>query len=754
MPRWMDKLGEPDRLSVYRDARGDAMFAIARWNKSDGKDMYPIVWDGKAFVSAGYDKPRPVYNADIIVTTPMAPILVVEGEKAAEDGQRYLPSGWLIATWAGGTNAVHKTDWSIMAGRRVVVWPDNDAPGLKAADAVAEKVREAGGICSVITPSKNYPKGWDLADPLPSGVTETMVLANILSANAQALIDDDPAVADVDDLPLNNDAPFRPLGYDDKFFYIMPAATKIILKLTARELMAASGLLQVVNDFDFWAEAYPAKKGSSGRADWESAGSWVMLACQRVGFYDPRRIRGRGVWTDEGRVVVHTGDTVLVDGKPVNPASLRSRFIYKTAESLFLDGIKLSDAATDADGRLVVDLCNSARWERSIFGDLLAGYIATSLVCGGMRWRTHVWVTGNSGSGKSTVINNIVSACVGDVALYPLGETTESGIRQTVGNDALPVIFDEMEGTDERGNRGAARRDAIIQLMRMASSESRGRIMKGSASHSAVSFTMRSSFLVASIGMSLKEAPDLTRTLVLGLKPLSSDASAAEKQAATEQFALLNRLAGRIPHDMPHRLFARLTNLLPVIHRNAEIFREVISDELGNRRLGDQIGSLLAGRCALTSPRVMTEKECRDYVKRVDWVDVIAAPSEREDRALLSHLRQALIRASDIGGHTHERTIGELVMTAFDELHDGHFTAAQAVVCLMRYGIRVDTKEGIVWIAKAVATLNTFMRDSSNPTDWMSVVSRYPGAKSSSQAMRFAGSTSRAVGIPRKAFIE
>jgi len=752
--------GEPQRVSIYRDARGLATFAIARWD-GERKEIRPIIWDGNEFISRGYDGERPLYNADVIAASPSSPVLVVEGEKAAEDGGTHLPNGWVITTWAGGSNAVTKSDWSVLAGRRVVVWPDNDEPGFAAAEQIKGEVEAFGGTCNIVKLSKNYPKGWDLADPLPAGVTESMITANLFSTlqgNTPVAAPPSPSEEDagLDEIGVDENMDFKPLGYDDKYFYVMPSATKVILKLQARELMSAAGCLQIINDFDYWADNYPAKRGSSSRADWETAASWIMRGCQKVGRFDIRRIRGRGVWFEDStqRVIVNTGDSLVVNGKHTNPVALKSRYIYQSGESLFLDGIRLSEEADDMEGRLVVELCNSARWDRPVFGDLLAGYIATSLVCGGLRWRTHVWVTGNSGSGKSTVINSIVSACVGDVALYPLGETTESGIRQTVGNDALPVIFDEMEGTDERGGQGANRRQAIISLMRMASSEGRGRIMKGSSSHNAVSFTMRSSFLVASIGMSLKEAPDLTRTMVLGLKPLSPDASAIDRKRATEQFEKLNKLAARIPDDMPHRLFARLTNMLPVIRRNAEIFREVISEELGNRRLGDQIGTLLAGRCALSSRRVMTETECREYILRFDWAGVIAAPSEREDRALLSHVRQAIVRIPDSTGRQIERTIGELAYAAMDVVPDIAIEPAAANATLMRYGIKVDMEEKTVWIASRMQSLDYLFRTSSNPTDWFSVISRYPDVRKSPGGVRFAGGSVRAIGLPFEAFMD
>jgi len=764
LPASWQARGEPDRISIYRNVDGDACFAIVRWETEAGKDVRPVVWNGTRFQVVAYPDLRPLYNSDIIATHPDATILLVEGEKTADAALAYMPDGWIVTTWAGGSNALNKSDWSVLHGRRVVIWPDNDMPGKEAAEAIAQRLRDNNTEVGVVSLSKNYPAKWDLADELPDGVSPVIVMANMIAAANNAvvrlppsIIDD--ALEDKEDIPaplpsIEECAEFKALGYTDKHFFIMPAGTKIILSLNARELMSASGCLQVVNDFDYWAEMFPAKRGSSSRADWEMAGSMIMRECQKVGVYDPRRVRGRGVWTDQARVVVHTGESLIVDGRVVNPVMMKSRFVYKIDAPLFVEGLNQNNAANDAEGRLVVELCNAARWEHPVFGDLLAGYIATAMVCGALHWRTHVWVTGNSGSGKSTVINNIVSACVGDMALYPLGETTESGIRQTIGNDARPVIFDEMEGTDERGPAGANRRNAIISLMRMASSEGRGRIMKGSASHQAVSFTMRSSFLVASIGMSLKEAPDLTRTMVLGLKPLMNDARPEERRRAQQQWEVMNRLASRVRTDMPERLFCRMTEVLPVLMKNAQVFREAIAEKMGNRRLGDQVGTLLAGRFALTTRKIFTVEECMEYLNRFDWVGVVATPGEREDIRLVNHIRQHVIKVQARHGNTVERTIGELIHVSKGTAVDDEVDSTKATGALSRMGIKADDAADVIWLSKQSQAIDAIMSKSTNPTDWASVVSRYPKAVKASYRIRFAAGSATAIGLPYSAWVD
>lgn len=753
MPKTM-RMGEPDRLSIYRNENGEGVFAVARWEPRGPrgkKAIRPFIWNGREHVCSGARGPRPLLHLPEIVAHDTAPIVVVEGEKAAETAGRYLPEGWLVTTWCGGANAINHTDWSSIRGRRVVIWPDHDEPGMNAALAVQDKV--PGSAIVKVPPF--WPEGWDLADELPKEVTRTDIVMMLQSAlnetsDIESIL---PEEEPVDLATIDSSVEFRALGDDDDHIYAMPKGRGVIIKMKHRDIMSSHGCLRLVNDISYWEELFPSRGGKGG-VDWTAAGSFVMGLCEKAGRFDEARICGRGVWYEKNSksVVVNTGDMLIVNGKRVNPAGYHSRNIYRTSESLFED-FDPDDHLSDGEGRLIVELCNTPRWEKAIYGDLLAGYIATSIICGGLKWRTHVWVTGNSGSGKSTVVNNIAAACIGDMALYPLGETTESGIRQMIGQDARPIIFDEMEGTDQsRSPQGDSRRQAIIQLMRMSSTTGKGRIMKGSAGHKAVAFTMRSSFLVASIGVNLKEAPDLTRTMVLALKPLSRDASMAEREEAEERWKEMNRLSARIHEDFPARLFARQSKLLPVIRKNAETFCEVISDMMGNRRIGDQVGTLLAGRCSLTSSAVMTYEECREYVSRFDWSNVVAMPSEREDKMLVRHLRQTVTKVMGDDGRMHERSIGELVMICLGIAKDYDLSERKASNHLRRIGL-LAVKEKGVWIGKGIDELNKVMRSSPNASDWWSVINRYPGSEARA-SVEFAGIKSFAILIPEEEWID
>ncbi len=128
----------------------------------------------------------PVYGVDRLAAKPDAPVLVVEGEKAADAAQALLPE-WVAVTSQGGANAAGKGDWAPLAGRDVAIWPDNDEPGARYAADVARQLETAGAASvRVVEIPAGWPEGWDLADPLPPGVTAEQLRGLLEAALDQA----------------------------------------------------------------------------------------------------------------------------------------------------------------------------------------------------------------------------------------------------------------------------------------------------------------------------------------------------------------------------------------------------------------------------------------------------------------------------------------------------------------------------------------------------------------------------------------
>jgi len=124
----------------------------------------------------GFGNDRPLYGLDQLKAKPEAPVLIVEGEKTAESAKALFPDH-AVVTWSGGCGSVHKSDWSVLKDRNVVIWPDNDKPGLKAAAKITEILNQQGNDrVTIIDLPSTLPHKWDLADQIPEGLDAKEIL--------------------------------------------------------------------------------------------------------------------------------------------------------------------------------------------------------------------------------------------------------------------------------------------------------------------------------------------------------------------------------------------------------------------------------------------------------------------------------------------------------------------------------------------------------------------------------------------------
>jgi putative DNA primase/helicase len=168
--------GEASAVWTYRDGSGGVMGYVLRFDNGDGeKVVLPLTYrrDGRGtgWRWKGWPDPRPLYGLDRLSAMPDAPVLIVEGEKAADAGRRLFPD-CAVMSWQGGSNAVAKADWAPLQGRSVIILPDADEPGLKAAKGVRGALVKLGvKLASIIPLPADLPKGWDVADDFTTALT-------------------------------------------------------------------------------------------------------------------------------------------------------------------------------------------------------------------------------------------------------------------------------------------------------------------------------------------------------------------------------------------------------------------------------------------------------------------------------------------------------------------------------------------------------------------------------------------------------
>lgn len=160
----VDELGQATAKWDYLDASGKLIAVVYRYDPPGGRKQFRP-WDAKRHKMAPPD-PRPLYNQPGMTSAPQ--VVLVEGEKCA---QALIEAGVNATTAMHGANApVDKTDWSPLAGKAVLIWPDRDKPGWEYAAQAAQAVLAAGAkSCHILYPPEDATEGWDAADAIAEG---------------------------------------------------------------------------------------------------------------------------------------------------------------------------------------------------------------------------------------------------------------------------------------------------------------------------------------------------------------------------------------------------------------------------------------------------------------------------------------------------------------------------------------------------------------------------------------------------------
>ena len=174
------KFGKPSALWHYRDASGALLFEVWRFDPADDRKQFlPLsLWREPSgalrWCWKGVPVPRPLYGVDKLAARSGDSVVICEGERASDAAAGIFRKSVCI-TSPNGSQAAAKADWSPLAGRRVMIWPDADEPGVKYAGEVAHLVSGLGCEVSIVDAvalaslapdgSQREPmKGWDAAD--------------------------------------------------------------------------------------------------------------------------------------------------------------------------------------------------------------------------------------------------------------------------------------------------------------------------------------------------------------------------------------------------------------------------------------------------------------------------------------------------------------------------------------------------------------------------------------------------------------
>lgn len=582
------------------------------------------------------------------------------------------------------------------------------------------------------------------------------------------------------------DCPVVPVGTEDGVFYFLTALGE--LRPLAPDKVANKNIVAMfAPDSNYLERTWPRRKeiaqtDEAGKPlkdkdgntlkEWVTVGwntevvsALLMDACAQKGVWNPReRVRGRGAWRgDDGSLILHCGNHLLINGRwvrpgeyggmvypmqtpiprPDGPPRARAEDMAPRLTAWLRDrGTEIPSDASPA--RLLLEILKTWNWVRPMIDPvLLLGWFGAAMVGGALKYRPLVWVTGGAEAGKSTLLELIGYLFNGAILQSP--KASEAGVRQTLGQQSLPVNLDESEADKDN-----SKIYALIELARLAAT-SQGNMLKGGQDHKATEFRAESCFLFSSILVPPMEPADRSRFAYLELDALPPGARSPNFDRHVGELRAIGAWL--------LKRFADNWRRWPVL---LEAYRDALIDTGKQKnRAADQFGTLRAAAELLLHDG---EPEVEELVL---WGTMLGreamdetSSAEAEPMLCLNHLRSMPVNLVGVGP---QRLVSEWLMDATAPLVGGPLDPmaseakerrAKAQAAIGRIGLKVVEQDGQEWLAVATnhVGLARLLQDTKfRDGVWKQALERLPGAIKSGRdraAIRFAGHQSRCTLIP------
>ena len=370
--------------------------------------------------------------------------------------------------------------------------------------------------------------------------------------------------------------------------------------------------------------------------DQAEASRAMIEECARRGIFDPAgRMRGRGAHRHEANgLIIHYGDKLLasrhkadgaISGWQWHDAGLFDRHVYQAAPAVPRPWHEEVDTVP---AEKLLGLLQRWNWRRPLMDPVfLLGWIAAAMVGGALDWRPNIWITGGRGTGKSSINGDdqVIHQLLGD-ALFRTANASAAAIRQTLQNSTVPVIFDEIEASED--NR---RVREVIELARISSSG--GKAHRGSQDHNAKEFTLASCFMFSSILIPPLPAQDRSRLGILELEPF---------KVGAEPPVLANY---NLP-ELGRKLQRRMVDGWPLLMETRAKFQAALSMAGHDARACMQFGTLMACAYRLLNDGVPGDEDVDAWVSksRPDRMAEISE-AESEEASCLAHILTSPVQA-------------------------------------------------------------------------------------------------------------
>lgn len=514
------------------------------------------------------------------------------------------------------------------------------------------------------------------------------------------------------------------LGYSDqRYFYSTTQAPQV----TAVTEFSTTVLYKLL-DSGWWIQKFPQylTKTKEPIVNLDKAKAWLIESNRRHGPFNSSNQRGRGVWMDRNRIIYNLGQTMFV-AEDKNTANMTETHLQSLQDSKYIYTFSHNIGAQPAEKLSLVEkeslrsICYQLKWKYQHHAQLFLGWLLLSPLSGALKWRPHIWLTGQKGSGKSTVMDEIISPIFSEVRHFKGQRPTEAGLRQEVSKDACPVILDEFEPNDSDYKK-------ILQLARIASSRD-GKLFKGTVTGESMEFNAAFSACFASIDLPHLEEADKSRIAILELT--------GDEQ--NEWPKLRTLIQNTLTENFSRKFMWSAIHLLPQIQESSDLMTQAFVAAGQGARYGDLYGGMLSALFCFTHERVMTIDEAKtiaeEWLKNEEKYNNLDESSSQED--CIDHLLNYSIRVDTSDGQK---------MMPLKKVIEKHETYNAT---LENYGLTVKTENGTpgLFIPSKNPQLHDIFKGTQWSGDWKHPMKRLPDATISSHRVQKEGTRKQKSGV-------
>lgn len=510
---------------AYTTETGDIIGMDVRLEDGSGdKNVITYWYNGRSLKTAG--APVLIFNLYEAMQSEK-PILIHEGAKCATAAA--VLENFISVSWSGGAAKPLLADWKPFDGREIFILPDDDDPGIKAAELIKKQLPQAKIIKPVIAAREKKPKGADIEEILQIMSPDEITAYILNPENHLEVSGGDPSglpghssspplppVGDRSDG--SSSEPFKILGIGDdgRANFIDAWGYHHPIKLSA----LSKGILNDIADLNYWKLEFP--NGKAG-VDWAEAQNYLIIGSKMKDFHISS-IRGRGAWHDGEKISYHDGVKTYGewDEKKIYLRSTRQNIGIEDEPIKKELALKIKDVIFRLSFETPADAVRCMGWS------VLAPF------AGALKYRPAMLLTGGSGTGKSTVANIIIKPLSNCLWLNG-SESTVAGVRGKVQRDSVSIVFEE---TEKDTDKKKMNREELFSLMRVNVTDDAPDTIKGTKEGGYNSFKMQNMFGFIAIDPTIDSIADENRIFRINM---TTPQNVGEwKKLETELSGLLN----------------------------------------------------------------------------------------------------------------------------------------------------------------------------------------------------------------------